>query len=733
MSRKIVFALFVSACIAVSVLVALFIFSHQSDFYEFNSISKNDHIIGVYNLMNYISKLSILNTDSLKDINLKSRKVEHSSSVPLDRFEIWTRNIPFSPENHNNSLYEFLRDRVDYFCATETNNTSHVKVNGQEKDVVCWDQLRLDLNCTTSVSHFSPPVSSSGQKVDSYPSMVPPKQGHFCWDMVMDVELAMLQGRMKTYHVEGFIPLAQMAQWLDVVADSRNNQVCEAGFNSGHSALMWLRLNPQAKLISFDVGLHDDVTSSAEYIHKRFPGRFELILGDSEVTVPSYIKNNPSFRCNVVHIDKGHSSPFQDLLNFYTATNRSWFHLLINNANIDTLNNYSLESDISKGYRQAIEEGFVVHEACFGTSSDREVLWNDKAEWCSGSYNMEGKDNRELLKKSSKSISIKNHSEMVGDSLLIYSFFAIHTSYAGYASDPTQFFKPFMKNRICYAKKHNLSFALQTVDWTKHQNSYAGITYMKPRLVKEIMRLNPRWLFFMDSDLVIVDFAKRLEQYLHSEINIIVNDHNAALNNGAFFLQSTPTTQRFLQIWDDITFGKRPPFIDQHWPFTDNGAFIEALVQIGMNEDVASRCGDQFKKTMDGGSFLNCYHQIYSELSGVTFNGVTDRVLPGGIMLSHSVKGFNNHKCNSEALHNWGWSEQACFHPDESMIMHSKVFELAASDSQACPAAEIFDVLPLNEGTLMFLPDSDAPCHLEEDSCQKRADRFFHHMIIEPV
>jgi FkbM family methyltransferase len=310
--------------------------------------------------------------------------------------------------------------------------------------------------------------------------------------------------------------------------------------------------------------------------------------------------------------------------------------------------------------------------------------------------------------------------------LLVFSFYAIHTSYSGYASNPTDFFKPYLKNRICYLKKHNIAFALQTVDWRKHQQFYAGVTYMKAALVKNIMRLNPPWLFFMDSDLIVVDFERSLRDYMLEQFSVIVNDHNAALNNGAFFLQNTPVGHRFLQIWDDVSNGKRAPFIDNNWPFTDNGAFIEALVQLGMNDESASRCGNEYKRTMQVGQFLGCFHNLYTELSGVKFDGVSKRVLPGNVLFSQSLRGFNNHKCSPQYINEWGWDDKACFHQNESMILHSKVFELAPVDSQACVSDEMYDSFGLEEeGTFLFLPDSDMPCRLEEESCNQRATAFF--------
>lgn len=79
----------------------------------------------------------------------------------------------------------------------------------------------------------------------------------------------------------------------------------QIGTNSGHSALLWLLALPDARVLSFDIGIHRPaargrrvgaplsrarcarsvVRSAAMYLERRFPGRLSLILGDSTVKV----------------------------------------------------------------------------------------------------------------------------------------------------------------------------------------------------------------------------------------------------------------------------------------------------------------------------------------------------------------------------------------------------------------------------------------------------------------
>ena len=81
--------------------------------------------------------------------------------------------------------------------------------------------------------------------------------------------------------------------------------VMEIGFNAGHSAEILLN-NDNVKLTSFDLGRHHYVLSAKEYIDMHYPNRHTLILGDSTITIPNYIKNNKDAQFDFIFIDGGH-------------------------------------------------------------------------------------------------------------------------------------------------------------------------------------------------------------------------------------------------------------------------------------------------------------------------------------------------------------------------------------------------------------------------------------------
>ena len=82
--------------------------------------------------------------------------------------------------------------------------------------------------------------------------------------------------------------------------------IMEIGFNGGHSSELFLSLNPDVKVISFDLGLYPSVAAGKEYIDCKFPGRHTLIMGDSTKSIPTYTKNNPGVTFDFIFIDGGH-------------------------------------------------------------------------------------------------------------------------------------------------------------------------------------------------------------------------------------------------------------------------------------------------------------------------------------------------------------------------------------------------------------------------------------------
>ncbi len=80
----------------------------------------------------------------------------------------------------------------------------------------------------------------------------------------------------------------------NIIRDPNITSVMEIGFNAGHSAELFLKSNPHVHLTSFDIGTHYYTLLGKQYIDKTYPNRHTLIMGDSTITVPQFIKNNPT-------------------------------------------------------------------------------------------------------------------------------------------------------------------------------------------------------------------------------------------------------------------------------------------------------------------------------------------------------------------------------------------------------------------------------------------------------
>eukprot|EP01062_Namystynia_karyoxenos_P021806 TRINITY_DN1830_c1_g2_i1.p1 TRINITY_DN1830_c1_g2~~TRINITY_DN1830_c1_g2_i1.p1 ORF type:complete len:669 (+),score=195.02 TRINITY_DN1830_c1_g2_i1:144-2150(+) len=98
-------------------------------------------------------------------------------------------------------------------------------------------------------------------------------------------------------------------------------QVCELGFNVGHSAVLWLEGAPDAKVISFDLGeatVRGVTLPTMKMLRTVYGERFSYVLGDSLKTIPKYIEKHPDFRCDVILVDgsKDGEDRHKDLINF---------------------------------------------------------------------------------------------------------------------------------------------------------------------------------------------------------------------------------------------------------------------------------------------------------------------------------------------------------------------------------------------------------------------------------
>ena len=80
----------------------------------------------------------------------------------------------------------------------------------------------------------------------------------------------------------------------------------ETGVNAGHSLLLMLLSNPTIKIYGFDICYHTYVEPCVAYLNSQFNNRITLIKGNSKITMPEFIQNNPSLQVDFFHIDGMH-------------------------------------------------------------------------------------------------------------------------------------------------------------------------------------------------------------------------------------------------------------------------------------------------------------------------------------------------------------------------------------------------------------------------------------------
>ena len=135
-------------------------------------------------------------------------------------------------------------------------------------------------------------------------------------------------------------------------------RVMEIGFNGGHSAELFLSNNTSIELVSFDIGCHDYVSLGKNFIDKTYPGRHELIIGDSLKTVPKYDKTKGLF--DIIFIDGGHKYPISkgDLMNCKRLSHTNTIVIMD-----DTMNTKKWikpwNTGPTRSWNEAIQEGSI--------------------------------------------------------------------------------------------------------------------------------------------------------------------------------------------------------------------------------------------------------------------------------------------------------------------------------------------------------------------------------------
>merc|ERR1719215_2476005 len=98
------------------------------------------------------------------------------------------------------------------------------------------------------------------------------------------------EARRYFVYTEGNIASSEkaMSMYFNVARGPTVRNICEVGFNAGHSAAVFLNANPEANMYSFDIGQFPYTRGNAALMKELFPERFEYIEGSSQEAVPMF-------------------------------------------------------------------------------------------------------------------------------------------------------------------------------------------------------------------------------------------------------------------------------------------------------------------------------------------------------------------------------------------------------------------------------------------------------------
>ncbi len=138
-------------------------------------------------------------------------------------------------------------------------------------------------------------------------------------------------------------------------------KILEIGFNAGHSSELFLSNRQDTKVLSFDIMDHDYGYVGKDYIDFSFQNRHQLIIGDSQDTVPHFSKNNPNEHFDLIFIDGGHeeSCAAADILNCRMLARKDTWVIIDDIDSIEDGKMIEWSVGPTNAWNQAIEKGII--------------------------------------------------------------------------------------------------------------------------------------------------------------------------------------------------------------------------------------------------------------------------------------------------------------------------------------------------------------------------------------
>jgi len=139
--------------------------------------------------------------------------------------------------------------------------------------------------------------------------------------------------------------IAERQLYYRLAQMSHVNRICEIGFNTGHSASLWLFANPTAEVVMFEVRNNDTQVKHGEnflrgpkavqFGLKNVNQRLRMVFGDSGITVRGVARLEPSLKCDLLSIDGFHEyfHALSDIVDMHSLANPDRHVAVIDDTN----------------------------------------------------------------------------------------------------------------------------------------------------------------------------------------------------------------------------------------------------------------------------------------------------------------------------------------------------------------------------------------------------------------
>ena len=159
---------------------------------------------------------------------------------------------------------------------------------------------------------------------------------------------------------EGHIGCSELKKkFIDNILNTyKISNMCEIGFNAGHSAALFLNHSSNIKyMLSFDICSHKYSKNCINYIKFLYKERFNIICGDSKDTVPNY----KGIRFDLIFIDGSHfnNMPFIDIKNTIKYLAKPGSLILMDDIHYSHLISFFFNHTVDKAWNKYINLNII--------------------------------------------------------------------------------------------------------------------------------------------------------------------------------------------------------------------------------------------------------------------------------------------------------------------------------------------------------------------------------------